>query len=103
MKRGLEAVAGFAISASLGLWLPLAAFGLQFAHSESPNEPLLWSAIPANIWPLLPIGLWLLVVGLSLWLGIKRRQQPFSLGLLVGVIFAVAGLTMFFVANRLVA
>jgi hypothetical protein len=104
VRRGIEGLAGFGLSASLGLWLPVAALGLLFVHGENPQTPLLWAAIPPNIWPLIPAVLWLSVMVTSMWVGIKHwRRSAFSLGLLLGAVAAITIFTMIYLANWLAA
>jgi hypothetical protein len=94
----MEGLGGFLLSGALVLWLPLVSFGLLFAASEDRKPSGLETAVA-----LAPSGACILVIGSSLWFGIRNHRRPFALGLLLGVVFALATFAMWFVATRIAA
>jgi hypothetical protein len=104
VRRSIEGLLGFVGAAALGLWLPVASFGLAFAQGENPSAPVFGIDIPAKTVPLIPIGLWVLVMIGSFWIGIRRwRTSAFALGSIAGALTAISVLGMFFVVSWLAA
>ncbi len=92
----MEGLAGFLLSGILILWLPLLSFGLLFSVSEDRRPTGLQTAVA-----LAPVGGCLAVIAVSLWYGLRNHRRPFALGLVVGVVFALASFAMWFVATRI--